>query len=104
VPLGLVNQEIGDVRRDPAVEFPIEHDCGRQGAIPEAVHRFHGETAIFRGPAQFDSQAILDVPDHILAAHGLTGLGSAHFQDMPARLIVAKVVVETHDAVHFGMG
>ena len=103
-PLGVINQEIGDFRRDSAVRLSIQHDRGRQRAITEAEDWFDGEAAVGRGLAQFDSQAIFDVLDHLVAAHGLAGFGAAHLQNVASARGAAKIVIEADDSVHFGMG
>src|SRR5271155_245047 len=70
-PPGTINQEIGDIWRDSAVWFAIQHDRGRQRAISETEYLLQGEASIWRGFAKSYAQPLLYVLDERVATHGL---------------------------------
>ena len=66
MPPRVVDQEIGHLRRNPAVRFAIQHHRRRQRAVAQAVDRFHREAAIRRRLAQLHAQPVLNVSNQRL--------------------------------------
>lgn len=103
MPLGVVDQEVGDFGGDAAVGPAVEHCGWGERTVAEAVDGLEGEVVIRGGLAQFHAEAIFDVLDQFVAAHGLAGFGAADVEDVAARRMMAKIVIEGDDAVHFGV-
>jgi hypothetical protein len=87
---------------EPADDTSADHRRRRGRAEPQTVDRLKRHAAVRRSRAHADAKPRLRARRQRIAAGRLAGFGATELDDVAARRLATKVMIEGDDAVHFG--